>query len=133
MALLGWSLKDWEVLLAFRDLIQLYDSGVIDTKLTAREVASPIFSLPKNTKIKSVLQEMFKRRIRRIFISGYKGLVTDRTIINYVFSSSRLSAATKKPESLLDAKLGDLDLLEPVQVSGRIAISDAAASMRRII
>jgi len=64
---------------SLRDLIELYERGIVATKLTAREVASPIFSLPKNTKIKSVLQEMFSRRIRRIFISGNKGLVTDRT------------------------------------------------------
>jgi len=115
---------------SLRDLIELYERGIVATKLTAREVASPIFSLSKNTKIKSVLQEMFNRRIRRIFVSGNKGLVTDRTIINYVFSSSRLSAASRKPESLLEAKLGDLDLLEPVQVSGRVPIRDAAVSMR---
>ena len=73
---------------------------------------------------------MFNRRIRRIFVSGNKRLVTDRKIISFVFSSSRLSSAAKKPETLLEAKLGDLDLMKPVHVSGKISVKDAAVSMR---
>jgi CBS domain-containing protein len=115
---------------SLRDLLELYDSRIIDTKLTARDVASSVFSLPKNTKIKPVLQQMFKRRIRRIFISGDKKFVSDRRIISYVFSASRLSAVAKKPETLLDAKLGDLDLIKPIQVSGHASLRDAAISMK---
>lgn len=116
---------------SLRDLLELYGSKMIDTNLTPKDVASPVFSLPKDTKIKSVLQEMFKRRIRRVFISGGSGLVSDRSIINYIFSASRLSAVAKKPSTLLDAKLGDLDLISPVQVSNTVSIREAAASMRK--
>lgn len=114
---------------SLRDLVDLYGNGIVDAKLTAKDVASPVFSLPKNTKIRPVLRDMFKRRIRRIFISGEKKFVTDRRIISYVFSASRLSIAAKKPQTLLDAKLGDLDLIKPVRVSDRASLKEAASSM----
>jgi hypothetical protein len=115
---------------SLRDLLELYESGTIDSKLMAEDVASPIFSLPKSTKLRPLLKEMFNRRIRRVFVPGNKGFVTDRTIINYVFSSTRLSAAAEKPETLLDAELSDLELMRPVRIGSHTTVSDAAASLR---
>jgi hypothetical protein len=76
---------------------------------------------------------MFNHRFRRIFISGEKYLVTDRRIISYIFSSTRLSETTKNPESLLDARLGDLDKMEPIPITGKTKIKKAAASMKEAV
>ncbi|MHB2035618.1 MAG: hypothetical protein ACYCPW_02620 [Nitrososphaerales archaeon] len=116
---------------SLRDVLELYAKGVINAKMTVGEVASPIFSLPKDSKIKSVLQEMFNHRIRRVFVSGERNLVTDRMIISYIFSVSRLAETTKKPEKLLDAKLGDLDKMEPVPINGRTSLREAAAALSK--
>ncbi len=115
---------------SLRDLLELYKSGLIYTKMTMEQVASPIFSMPADSSLKTVLQEMFNHRYRRIFVSNEKSLVTDRRIISYIFSASRLTETTKKPEILLDVKLGDLDKMEPVPMDGRTSITKAALSMR---
>ncbi len=112
------------------DLVELYISGVIDTKMTAGEVASPIFSLPSESNIKMVLKEMFNHRFRRVFVSGDKGLVADREIISYIFSTKRLSEIAKSPETLLDAHLGDLDRMEPVRIRKSATIRAATLSMK---
>ena len=115
---------------SLRDLLQLYEKGLISTEMTAGEVASPIFSLPADTDLKRVIEEMFSHRYRRIFISGEKSLVTDRRIISYLFSTSRIGGTSKQPRSLLDAKLDDLEKMNPVEVKGKNKIKSAALSMK---
>ncbi len=113
-----------------RDLLSLYGDGVISTKLKVKDVASPIFSSPKDTAIETVLKQMFEHRFRRVFVSGEKKLVTDRRIISHVFSAARLDAATKDPETLLDGKLSDLDLLKPVPTTNDTSLKDAALALK---
>lgn len=115
---------------SLRDLLELYQNGVLDTTMTVEQVASPIFSLPSKTQLKSVLQEMFNHRFRRMFIKGENTLVTDRRIIGYVFSSSRLSDTSVHPERLLDASLGDLEKVEPIPINGKTSIKKAALAMK---
>ncbi|MDG6924240.1 MAG: CBS domain-containing protein [Nitrososphaerota archaeon] len=114
---------------SLRDLVDLYANGIVGAKLSAKDVASPVYSLPKNTKIGPALKHMFKRRIRRTFITGEEKFVTDRGIISYIFSASRLNVAAKKPHTLLDAKLGDLNLIKPIQVGDDASLKDAAGAM----
>jgi CBS domain-containing protein len=118
---------------SLRDLLELYESNVIDTEMTVEQVASPVFSMPPDSTIEGVLREMFDRRFRRMFVAGEDSLVTDRRIISYIFSASRLTASTKKPETLLDAKLGDLDKMNPIPIPGKTKIKKAAASMKNAV
>jgi CBS domain-containing protein len=118
---------------SLRDLLELYGNGMIDTSMTVEQVASPVFSMPRDSTIKKVLQEMFNHRFRRIFVSGENSLVTDRRIISYIFSSTRLSKTTKNPEGLLDAKLGDLDKMEPIPIAGKTKIKKAAGSIKEAV
>src|SRR5271165_6116215 len=53
---------------SLRDLLDLYRSGIFSTTMTAGEIASPIYSLPKETSLKDVLQEMFDHKFRRVFV-----------------------------------------------------------------
>ena len=115
---------------SLRDLLELYSQGVIDSDMKAEEVASPIFSLPKKTELRSVIKEMFDHRFRRIFVAGEKRLVTDRRIISFIFSTSRLNESSKKPESLLSARLADVETMEPLPVKSSLSISKAALSMQ---
>ncbi len=111
---------------SLRDLLELYGKGTIETHLKLADLASPIFSLPKQTNIRSVLSEMFTRRIRRIFVEGSRSLVTDRSIIGYLFSPSRLGITSERPETLLEVRLGDLETLEPLKVSGTLSAKKGA-------
>ena len=114
---------------SLRDLLELYENGAIDTSMTVEQIASPVFSMSANSTLKMVLKEMFSHRFRRIFVDGEDNLVTDRRIISYIFSASRLTSTTRKPEILLDAKLGDLEKTKPIPISGKTRIKKAAASM----
>lgn len=73
---------------------------------------------------------MFNHRFRRVFVSGDKGLVTDREIISYIFSTKRLSETAKNPETLLDAHLGNLERTKPVRIRKSATIKGAALSMK---
>ncbi|HYB03141.1 MAG TPA: hypothetical protein VED17_01675, partial [Nitrososphaerales archaeon] len=98
------------------DLLGLYSEGIIQTDMKVSDLASPIFSMRPETHIRIVLQEMFSRRIRRIFVKGGESLVTDRRIIGYLFSPSFLEQVSKHSRSFLDVNLGDLDAAKPPRV-----------------
>ena len=112
-----------------RDILELYENEVIETKLTLGGLASPIFSMPKDARIKNVLKEMFNRRIRRVFVQGENSLVTDRRIIGFLFSTLRLGETAKNPESLLSFNLGDIEAVEPLLVRGSSSVKKGARSI----
>jgi len=115
---------------SLRDLLNLYEDDTIKTKLRLADLASPIFSLPGRTDIRTVVAEMFQRRIRRIFVEGTSSLVTDRRIIGHLFSPSRLEATSQKPETLLDVRLEDLEALTPMKVQSSTSAKKGAHLMR---
>lgn len=114
---------------SLRDLLNLYNNDTIETGLRLAELASPIFSLPRETDIKTVLREMFSRRIRRIFVEGTTDVVTDRKIIGHLFSSSRLEETSSNPKTLLDVRLGDLETFSPEKVRGTSSAKKGAKLM----
>lgn len=114
---------------SLRDLIELYKDDTIETKLRLSDLASPIFSLPADTDIRTVLREMFARRIRRIFIEGTNSLVTDRRIIGHLFSSSRLEETSENPKMMLDVTIGDIEPLTPQKTRGTVTAKKGAKMM----
>jgi CBS domain-containing protein len=118
---------------SLRDLLDLYVQGLAKSDMEIGQVASPIFSLSPETEIQDVLREMFKRRIRRVFVEGRKTLVTDRRIIGYIFGTARLEATAKNPKSLLDVRLGDVDSMVPYHVKNNTKIKEAALIAGKLI
>lgn len=116
---------------SLNDLLWLYESGLIDTGMTAGDIASPIFSMATDSLLKDVLGEMLSRGLRRVFLYPEKrSVVTDRDIINYIFSTARLSSVPRNPEVLLDGRLGDLDGEKPMRVSSNNLVKEAALFLR---
>ncbi len=114
-------------LAALRDLVELYEKGILETDVTTQEVASaPVFSLSGDTMLNEVLREMFERRQRRVFISGTRRLVSDRIIISYVFSGEALHKVMDRPWKMLDATLNEVGGTEVQEVSRNISIRDAS-------
>ena len=118
---------------SLRDLLGLYVRELFNSDMTIGQLASPIFSLPPDTKIDAVLREMFKRNFRRVFIEGSKNLVTDRRLIGYIFSASHLEASAKDPESLLDIRLGDIESMQPYYVKEDTKIKEAALITGKLV
>lgn len=78
-------------LLTLSDVLGLYETDVIDTKLSLADVSSPAFSMPNESSLKEGLEEMFKRGYRRIFVDGTHEFVWDRGIIEHIFSPAVLT------------------------------------------
>ncbi len=117
-------------LVSLRDLLALYEKSIFRTDLAVGEVASsPVFSLPGDTSLKQALKDMFKREIRRVFVSETQRVVSDREILDYVFSASRLGHINKNPTTLLDAKLSDVKSTKPESVSATASINRAAVEL----
>src|SRR5208283_1486651 len=115
---------------SLRDLLILFENGMFSTDMSVGEVASPIVSMAANTSLRDTIEEMFNRRFRRMFVKGTSGVISDRRIIGYIFSSSKLTEVSKKPETLLDSNLGDLDAMNPKKVSAKSKIKHSALIMR---
>jgi CBS domain-containing protein len=116
-------------LVSLRDLLLLYEKGIFSTNLLVEDVTSPIFSVDRTTTIRKALEEMFSRRIRRLFIAGTSNFVSDREITSYIFSPSQITKIAADPEKLFDGVLNDVESRPAREIDPRIGISDAALTM----
>jgi len=123
--------KSVGALVRLRDILDLYGTGHLATELAAEDVASPIFSLPGNTKVRSALEQMFQKRYRRVFIRGSDRFVWDRGIIKRLFSPEALAAAAQNPSrDFLRTPLSDFEMLEAGETKPRMALEDAALQLK---
>jgi CBS domain-containing protein len=75
--------------ISVKDLLPLYQSGVLSTKLEVNDVkSSPIIAMPKDSKLSEALQEMLRFKLRKLLISGSDSVVTDTQILSYLFQDS---------------------------------------------
>ncbi len=125
----GWALVEDSgsyALAALADLISLYGSGVLETSLHAKDVASAVFALPKETKLGKALREMIKHGMRRVFLSGRNRFVSDREILTYIFSPERLALVRNSPHEMLESTLEDVGSVEPIAVDGSETLREAS-------
>ncbi len=112
------------------DLVGLYQKGLVKSDLTIGDVSSsPIFSLPQNTSLKRALGEMIEHGMRRVLIEGTSSVVTDRSIINHIFSVSKLSQASDSSYDLLGTTLAEIETSQAGSVSSTAKLSEAAELM----
>ncbi len=109
------------------DLISLYGSGTFRTELTIESVASrDIFSLEEDTNLKSAIEEMIKRKKRRVFLTRNQKVISDRQIIACLFSEPRLSTILADYSKLLDGKLKDVPAEVPTRLKPHLTVNEAA-------
>lgn len=126
-AMVGKGSVDAGAVVTLADLMPLYGSGILLSDLAVEEVATPkILSLPRKTKLRDALREMMRRRIRRVFLIGEESFVSDREILEYIFSPQWLSKVRDSPGKMLEAKLEDVERVEPVLVDGKATIKEAS-------
>ncbi|MCL5068743.1 MAG: hypothetical protein M1368_10385 [Thaumarchaeota archaeon] len=127
----GWSIIEDSgayALATLADLIPLYSRNILETSLCAKDVASPIFALPQDTKLSKALQEMIKHSVRRVFLSGTNRFVSDREILTYIFSPARLAVVRNSPHEMLEATLEDVGSVEPITVDGSASFRSSSPS-----
>ena len=116
-------------MVSLRDLLTLYGKSIFGSNLSVGDVASsPVFSLPRNATLKAALGEMLNRGIRRIFITGTDDVISDRSLINHVFSLSRLQASGKSSDPL-ETEIGEIEGTHASRISSETSIKEAAAHM----
>lgn len=113
---------------SLRDLLGLYETGILDTDSKVGDVASQIVSLHENASLKNAIEKMFAHKFRRIFV-GDK-VISDRRIIGYIFSPSRLNQVMRKPETLLESRLRDIEGSSPIKVGQKSGVRMASKTMR---
>ena len=125
----GWSIIDDHgtyAIATLSDLIPLYSKGALQTSLCARDIASPVFSLPQDTKLSKAIQEMIRRSVRRVFLSDTNRFVSDREILTYIFSPERLALVRNSPHEMLESTLEDVGSVEPIAVDGSETLREAS-------
>jgi CBS domain-containing protein len=121
---------DERSLVTLGDVLELFSKNWLRASATLEEVASPVFSVPTDTTIRKGIEEMFSRRIRRLFLA--KGsYVSDRSIMDRVFSPLVLDSVAADPATdVLAAPLGSLRKDAPLRVRPGTAFKAAAAKLR---
>lgn len=114
------------------DILELYETGAIAADLTVRDVGTPIFSMPGGASLRKALQEMFRKRFRRVFVSGSRGYVSDREMISHVFSPAVLGAVLrgKGSKEVLDVTVAEVERVTAREVSPETTLEEAARALR---
>ncbi len=112
------------------DLLELYETGGLATELNAVDVGTPIVSVKADTPLRNALQMMFEKRHRRIFISGGREFVSDRTIIDHIFSPGILSAMANRGDDVLNIPVSSVGMLSAKEVEEDTPLADAAKELR---
>jgi len=115
-------------LISLSDLLQLYDKGVTDTGLTCSDVSSTPFRLRNDSTLKEALEEMMRRRIRRVFVNQGNAFISDRTVIDYVFSPHGIKVLR---EELYTTKIGEIRTMDATPVMGSLPLKEGARLLLR--
>ncbi len=117
-------------LVSLRDLLALYNKSIFSSELLVGDIASfPIFSLPEDTTLKNALGEMLRQGIRRVFISGTEKVVSDRSVINHIFSASKLNQTSNEPYDLLETEIGKIECSTPNKITSKANVKRGAELM----
>ncbi|HUI23630.1 MAG TPA: hypothetical protein VLY82_04480 [Nitrososphaerales archaeon] len=118
-------------LLSLPDFLGLYESGLLRSSLTLEDVGSTTFSMPGSSTVRDALVEMFDRRIRRVFVSGSRTFVWDRSIIGHLFSPATLARVIKhEPEDVLGTPISRIETVIARKVDGVMLLREAAALLK---
>lgn len=118
-------------LVTLADVLELYETGGLETDLLVRDVASPIFTLPNATSLRDALLAMFSRRIRRLFMSGgVPWFISDRTIIGHVFSPAVIAVALRDSRNVLDMHISEIGTLRSKVIDPESSIRAASIMLR---
>ena len=94
---------DAEALVTLGDAVGLVSQERLTTQMSTEEVSSIPIAISKDRPIIDAVREMVSRNVRRLFIEREQGrFISDRTLIDYMFSPQRLGIARDRPELWID-------------------------------
>ena len=118
-----------EALISLGDALELVSSGKLSTNMTTDEVSSVPISVSREEPIVDAIRRMVSKNVRRLFVEGGEGkFISDRTVIDYIFSPERLGLARDHPERWIEGTVADLGTKSPGRCRGR-SLDEAAEEM----
>ena len=86
-------------LVSLGDLVGLLRSGILSSEMLSDEVSSEPLFISADSAISEAIGMMLANHIRRLFIRGRPGVfLSDRTLVDFLFSPGRLELARDRPE-----------------------------------
>ena len=118
-------------LISLTDMLELYNRGTIRSELMVKDVATPAFSMPKTSTIRTALQAMFRYRYRRVFLSE-REYVSERSMMSYVFSPVILEELGREQgRDILATPIERLEVVRPTVVPPYTSLRIAALKLRK--
>ncbi len=124
---------DFSALISLADVLGLYETGIVASDLTIEEIGSPIFSMPGETTLRNVLEEMFQKWHRRVFVRGKREFISDRGIMAYIFSPAVLNPLMQEREAMtnvLDAPISSVERMVAKEVAPDTTLKVAASALK---
>ena len=103
-----------EALVTLGDAVGLISEGKLSAKMSTDEVGSIPIAISKDKPIIEAIRKMVSQNIRRLFVEKEQGkFISDRTLIDYMFSPQRLGVARDHPELWIDESIEKLGTKTP--------------------
>ena len=103
-----------EALVTLGDATGLISGGRLSTHMTTDEVSSVPIAISKDRPIIEAIKKMVDRNVRRLFVEEGQGrFISDRTLVDYMFSPQRLEVARDHPELWIDENIEKLGTKSP--------------------
>jgi len=103
-----------EAIVTLSDAVGLISRGKLSTHATTGDVCSAPITIADDRPIIEAIKMMISHNIRRLFVElGPGKFVSDRTIIDYMFSLERLEVARDNPEAWIDEEVSKLPTKNP--------------------
>jgi CBS domain-containing protein len=118
-------------LVSLADLVRLYRTKQFASDMTVDEVGSPFITLSRRTSVRDAVRTMFKLKVRRVFISGERVYISDRSILERVLSPATLvQTPGAKEMGVFDARIESLKKSPPIEVAPGSSLQSAASKLR---
>jgi CBS domain-containing protein len=98
-----------ETIVTLADVVDLIRDGKLSADMSTEEVSTIPAVISTDHLIIDAIRRMLKRNVRRLFTIGGKGdYISDRSIIDFMFSPERLEIARASPEEWINEKISKL-------------------------
>jgi len=130
---IGWLLARRDVeyaMVTLADLLPLYERGVLATDLLLKDVSTDkVFTLAAGARLDDALRGLIERRVRRVFLSGTRKFVSDREIMEHIFSPERLRVVRESPEKMLESPLWRVGPASAAKASPGLGVAEMATAL----
>ena len=105
-----------QALVTLSDAVGLIREGRLSAKMPTEEVSSVPIPVSKSEPIIGAIRQMIALNVRRLFLKKGQGkFISDRTVIDYIFSPQRLEVARDHPELWLSEEVEKVDTKVPAR------------------